>query len=149
MELEPNQNSRRARGTLVPLARHADERGALVALSFAESLPFAPVRCFFVSDVAPGTTRGHHAHKECHQGLICLSGEVLIKLDDGFGTDEFLLSSSKQALHIPPLVWGTQTYLTPGASLLVFASGPYDRSEYISDYQDFVSAARRARAVRR
>ena len=132
---------------LIVLPRNVDARGALIAMSFASELPFVPARCFLVADSSPGTTRGHHAHKTCHQALICVSGQTLVQLDDGFQKAEYKLESAHHVLHIPPMIWGTQTYLATGTVLLVFASDPYDRSDYLSDYEEFARAARVQRVV--
>jgi hypothetical protein len=35
------------------------------------------------------------------------------------------------------MTWATQTYISADALLLVLASEPYDRAEYIEDYEEF------------
>jgi hypothetical protein len=40
------------------------------------------------------------------------------------------------------MIWGKQWQYSADAALLVFASEPYDPSDYIREYEAFVKAAR-------
>jgi UDP-2-acetamido-3-amino-2,3-dideoxy-glucuronate N-acetyltransferase len=123
---------------VLPWKINNDPRGSLTAAEFDQDMPFVPKRCFMVTDVPEGTIRGHHAHKVCHQLLVCLHGVIEVELTDGDSARIVRLSSPGEALHIPPRIWGTQSYKTNGAVLLVFCSHSYDRSDYISDFQEFL-----------
>jgi hypothetical protein len=48
------------------------------------------------------------------------------------------LADPSIAVHIPPMVWGTQYRFSHDAVLAVFASHPYDADDYIRDYAEFV-----------
>lgn len=130
---------------VLSLVAAADDRGLLAALQYPEVLPFLPVRTFIVTRSPAGTERGGHAHRSCHQVLIATAGSVEVEYDDEAGTQSMLLDDAKTALHIPPLVWAKQTYLTEGASLVVLASHAYD----VNDYIDARDEARHLRALRR
>jgi len=123
------------------LPRYQDIRGALTVGEFAKDLPFTPKRYFLVFDVPSQETRGEHAHRICHQFLICVSGSVRVLADDGSRREEFLLDSPSQGLHLPPMTWGTQYQYSDGAVLLVFASEEYDAAEYIRSYDEFMELA--------
>ena len=125
---------------LIEFARNVDERGTLTVGEYPVSLPFEVRRFFLVKDVPTGETRGDHAHRECHQLLICTEGrvEVIIRARDG-STTVVSLDNADRGLHIPPLVWAQQRYLTPDAMLLVFASHEYENSDYIRDFQEYVA----------
>jgi len=123
--------------TLHRLPRFADLRGALSVGEFARDLPFSPQRYFLVFDVPSAETRGEHAHRRCHQFLVCVSGSVRVLADDGHQRAEFMLDRPDIGLHLPPMTWGTQYRYSRDAVLLVFASEPYDADEYVRTYDEF------------
>jgi UDP-2-acetamido-3-amino-2,3-dideoxy-glucuronate N-acetyltransferase len=115
-----------------------DLRGELSVGEFEKDVPFAFKRYFLVFNVANAKVRGEHAHRVCHQFLICVHGECSVLADDGAHRQEFRLDHPRLGLHLPPLVWGVQYKFSPGAVLLVFASHPYDPTDYIRDYDQFL-----------
>lgn len=115
-----------------------DPRGDLVEIQHTRDLPFIPKRTFLISQVPNKNTRGEHAHKECHQLLIAVSGIVHVKVDDGFSSKEYILTSPKQGIYIPPMIWGAQYNYSKEAVLLVFASENYDPDDYIRKYEDYL-----------
>jgi len=117
---------------------HADLRGSLAVGNFSEHVPFTPRRFFVVYDVPGKDVRGEHAHRTCHQMLVCLSGSVAILTDNGRVREEVLLDGPSLGLYIPPMVWSVQYQHAPGAVLLVFASELYDVNDYIRDYEEFM-----------
>jgi UDP-2-acetamido-3-amino-2,3-dideoxy-glucuronate N-acetyltransferase len=120
------------------LTMASDERGALAALELADC-PFEPKRIFAVYDVPSESVRGAHAHRVCHQFLVCVAGRLTCLVDDGESSDEIAMDGPSIGIHIPPLVWGTQSRYTRDAVLLVLASHPYDAGDYIRDYDEFIS----------
>lgn len=130
----------RVRGVeLIALPRVADIRGSLSAGEFSRSIPFAAQRYFLVFDVPSVETRGAHAHRECHQFLVCPHGSVSLMVDDGSQREEFVLDQPDFGVHISPMVWGVQYKYAPGTVLLVFASHFYDPADYIRDYDEFLA----------
>ncbi len=115
-----------------------DERGNLGVAEFGDGLPFWPLRFFFIYDVPAKEVRGAHAHKECHQLLICLKGSVSCLVDNGHERAECLLDRPDKALHVPPMTWGTQYNFSEDAVLLVAASHLYDVEDYIRNYDAFL-----------
>lgn len=124
------------------LPRFRDARGSLTVGEFARSIPFAVERYFLVFDVPGVEVRGEHAHKECHQFLICVKGTISVVADDGRAREEFVLDTPDRGLYLPPMTWGIQYKYSPDAVLLVFASHLYDAADYIRDYDEFVRLAR-------
>ena len=116
-----------------------DLRGNLSFAEFEKDLPFIVKRCFWVFDVPSKEVRGEHAHKECHQFLICVAGDVTVMLDDGDKRTEIKLDTPSRGLHIPPGVWGVQYKYSSDAVLVVLASHTYDSNDYIRDYVDFLA----------
>ena len=121
----------------LPMVR--DPRGNLTAREIGKGLPFEPRRYFVIFDVPTKELRGEHAHKECHQLLVCLKGSVHCVVDDGSQRIEHCLDSPELALHIPPMIWGTQYKYSEDCLLLVLASHEYDPDDYIREYEQFIS----------
>lgn len=128
------------------LPEASDMRGRLSVVEFQRFTPFAPRRLFMVYGVPSRETRGGHAHRECHQFLICVSGSCSVMVDDGSAREEFRLSSPSVALHVPPMIWAAQHDYTADAVVAVLASHAYDPADYIRDYEEFRGA--RAPATR-
>jgi hypothetical protein len=82
--------------------------------------------------------RGEHAHKACHQFLICVAGSCRALLDDGQNRKEVVLDRPDVGLYMPPMIWGTQYQYTRDATLVVFASLPYQADDYIRTYEEFL-----------
>jgi dTDP-4-dehydrorhamnose 3,5-epimerase-like enzyme len=118
----------------------SDLRGGLTFAEVNNPLPFTPKRYFLVLDVPGRDVRGEHAHKECHQFLICVSGSCSVVVDDGHYRAEYLLNRPNLGLHVPPLVWATEYKYSPDAVLLVLASDIYRADDYIRDYDAFLQA---------
>jgi UDP-2-acetamido-3-amino-2,3-dideoxy-glucuronate N-acetyltransferase len=115
-----------------------DLRGDLSAIEWDRELPFRPKRAFFVYNVPNARVRGEHAHKACHQFLLCLHGSVAVIVDDGQSREEFRLNEPHIGIHIPPGVWGTQYKYSSEAVLFVLASHEYDAEDYIRDYDEYL-----------
>ena len=130
---------------LYRFASFTDHRGTLTVVDHDSTLPFAPRRMFTIQDVPEGLFRGNHAHKQCHQLLICLKGSCSVHLDDGKSRMSVLLDSNTLGLHIPPRTWGVQYHFSSDAVLQVLASAPYDTKDYISCYAEFLAYAQQAR----
>jgi UDP-2-acetamido-3-amino-2,3-dideoxy-glucuronate N-acetyltransferase len=123
---------------LVELTDITAENGTLVVGQYPDQLPFSVERIFTLLGVPHDEVRGTHAHRECHQFLICMAGSVSAVVDDGVDTDEVVLDRPSLGLYMPPLTWGKQYRYSPDAVLLVLASHSYDASDYIHDYDEFI-----------
>ncbi|RZA22318.1 MAG: isomerase [Lysobacteraceae bacterium] len=119
-----------------------DIRGSLTVGNFGAEVPFVPARYFMVYSVPSRETRGEHAHRACHQFLVCVAGSVRVLADRGDSRTDVLLDSPEKGLHLPPMTWGTQYDYSSDAVLLVFASHPYDNDDYIRSYDEFLALAR-------
>jgi len=123
--------------TLHRMPNVADIRGRLTVGEFERSIPFPTKRYFMVFDVPNRETLGEHAHRECHQFLICIRGNCTVVADDGRSREEFVLDRLDLGIHLKPGVWGVQYKYSADAVLLVFASHYYDAADYIRDYSEF------------
>ena len=120
-----------------------DSRGNLTVGEFGRHIPFEPKRYFLIYQVPLNDTRGEHAHKSCHQFLLCIRGSIFASVDNGSNySEEFNLNSPNIGLYMPPMIWGAQYNYSPDACLLVFASDFYDASDYIRNYEEFLKLVR-------
>ena len=123
--------------TLHRMVRVEDLRGTLSAGEFPAHVPFTPKRYFMVFDVPGKDVRGEHAHRNCHQFLLCARGSGSVVVDDGKSSEELSLDAPNIGLYLPPMVWAAQYRYSADALLLVFASEYYDPDDYIRDYDEF------------
>ncbi len=120
-----------------------DMRGNLSVGEYQRDIPFVPKRYFLVFDVPTPEVRGEHAHRLCHQFLICIRGSCRVLLDDGKYRREVTLDRPDLGVYVPAMVWGTQHSYSPDAMLLVFASEYYDPDGYIRSYDEFLATKAR------
>ena len=105
-----------------------DPRGSLTPITL-DDLGFSVARTFVVS--APqGAVRGGHAHRRVRQVLFRAAGRIDVAVSHRGEHARITLEEDRPALLIEPGVWAQQTYLDDGATLIVFADGPYEASEY-------------------
>ena len=123
---------------LIYLNQIGDRNGHISILNNNIELPFAIKRVFYLYDVPGGESRGAHAHKECHQFLVCISGSFEILLDDGNTKRTVLLNMPNFGLHIPPGIWASENNFSSGSICLVFASHDYSEEDYIREYDNFL-----------
>jgi UDP-2-acetamido-3-amino-2,3-dideoxy-glucuronate N-acetyltransferase len=135
VELTPVRGVTLHRMSVIP-----DMRGSLSVGEFAREIPFTPLRYFLVFDVPSREVRGEHAHRECHQFLICVRGSCSVVVDDGERRLEVLLDAPEKGLYLPPMIWGIQYKYSSDALLLVFASHHYDAGDYIRDYAQYLES---------
>lgn len=108
-------------------------------LAFIE-LPVFASRIFYVYGVKAGDIRGHHAHRECEQFLVCMKGKVNITCDDGINRQVYTLDSALKGLYVPPMIWSEQYYQSEDTMLVGLASHPFDEEDYIRDYKQYKEA---------
>ena len=120
-----------------------DLRGELCVAELGKQLDFEIKRLFFVYGVPNTKVRGEHAHKECHQFLICIRGSVHVIVDDATQQQEIILDRPDLGLHLEPGVWAVQYRYSSDAVLAVLASHAYDENDYIRDYDEYLSWRKR------
>ena len=120
-------------------------RGSLTVAEVAKTVPFDVQRTFFVYNVPTAELRGAHAHRTCHQLLICVHGSVSADVRSQGERATFHLTTPSEGLLIRAGTWGGQHSYSADAVLCVLASQPYDASDYIHDLADFEGYERRLR----
>ena len=119
-----------------------DSRGGLSVVEGQKTIPFEIKRVYYIYGTDVSQSRGFHAHKELVQVAVCLAGSCNMVLDDGVNKEVVKLESPNKAVMIPPLVWHEMHDFSKDCVLLVFASNYYDESDYLRDYEDFLSFVR-------
>ncbi|MEI7947346.1 MAG: WxcM-like domain-containing protein [bacterium] len=133
---------RKTSARVIAIQSASDMRGDLGVIEWQKDFPFEVKRIFYTYSVPSHEVRGEHAHKMCHQVLVCLTGSVHIIADEGKGRDSFVLDSPKSGLYLPPMTWGIQYNHSADCVLLVLASHPYDAADYIREYDVFIANIR-------
>ena len=130
-----NENSLVQWTSLPPLG---DNRGSLVAIEGAKTIPFDIKRVYYLFGTLEGVARGFHAHKALKQVAVCVTGKCKMLLDNGIEKIEVWLDSPSKGLVIENMVWHEMRYFSSDCVLLVLASEHYDEADYIRNYQDFL-----------
>jgi hypothetical protein len=102
-------------------------------------VPFPIKRVYYLYDVPGGQGRGGHAHYQLQQFLVAAGGSFDVLLDDGINKRTISLNRSYYALHIVPGIWRELANFSSGSICMVLASHLYEASDYIRDYQQFLS----------
>lgn len=122
---------------IIDLPKIFDPRGNLTVAEGDNHVPFDIKRVYWVYDVPGGEHRGGHAHKECKELLVAVSGSFTVTLDDGKEKHTYLLNHPYQGLFIDTNTWRTLDDFSSGAVCLVIASEKFEEEDYIREYDDF------------
>jgi len=114
---------------------HTENDGSLGVLEFSDA-PFRPERFFWLSAIDPIATRASHAHRTCHQLLMCLAGELTATITTPLGQKINFRMVLGDMIHLEPMMWLDLTNFSPEGVLGVMASEPYDPTEYINDFDE-------------
>jgi hypothetical protein len=92
-------------------------------------------------DVRQNMARGVHGHRTLRQLMICMAGSIIVTLHDGERAQTFALDRPNKALYVPPMMWRVVDFREPDSVCLVLASAPYEKSDYIFDFDEFLTEA--------
>ena len=84
-----------------------------------------------------GALRNGHAYHTQEECIIALSGSVDIFIDDGKTSQLVTLDRAYMGLCISKKIWREIHNFSTNAVVMVLASGPYSKSEYITDKTEF------------
>ena len=126
-------------GEIIGLPKIYDPRGNLTVAEQMKNVPFEVKRVYWTYDVPAGERRGGHAHKECVEFIIAVSGSFTVTLDDGKGNrKDFHLNHPWEGLLVPTGIWRTLEDFSSGAVCLVLASELFDEADYFYEYDEFL-----------
>lgn len=132
----------KSEGRIIDLPKIFDPRGNLTVAEGMANVPFDIRRVYWVYDVPGGEHRGGHAHKQCREFIVAVSGSFTVTLDDGRERQPFLLNHPYQGLMVETNIWRTLDDFSSGAVCLVLASEPFDEEDYIREYPDYIKYLR-------
>ena len=124
--------------TLIDLPKIFDIRGNLTVAEGLRHVPFNIKRVFWTYDIPAGESRGGHAHNECREFIIAVSGSFSVTLDNGHEKETFHLNHPWQGLLVETGIWRTLEDFSSGSVCLVLASEEFLEADYIREYDDFV-----------
>lgn len=124
---------------IIDLPRITDKRGNLTFIEQQNHVPFDIKRVYYLYDVPGGESRGGHAHRNLEQFIVAASGSFDVVVHDGVKKERFHLNRSYYGLYIPTMVWRELENFSSGSVSLVLASEPYDESDYIREYEEFLA----------
>lgn len=124
--------------SIIDFPKIIDPRGNLTVAESMQHVPFNVRRVYWTYDVPAGESRGGHAHKQCREVIIAVSGSFTVTLDNCSEKKSFHLNHPWQGLLVETGIWRTLDDFSSGAVCLVLASEPYDKSDYIYDYNEYL-----------
>ncbi len=125
---------------MLEFVEHGDEKGNLVVVEGNIDVPFDIKRAFYIYGSDPDIIRGQHANKKTEFVLINVAGTSKVKIKDGKGNEIiYSLNRPKTGLYIPSMVWKEMYDFSDDSVLLCLASEHYDDTEYVRDYDHYVS----------
>lgn len=122
---------------IIDLPKFIDNRGNLSFVEQYKHIPFEIKRSYWIYDVPGGAVRGGHAYKENQEFIIALSGSFDVILDDGKEEKIYHLNRSYNGVYIPKGIWRQMQNFSTNSLALVLASTPFDKNDYIYDYEQF------------
>ena len=124
--------------TVIRFPRIEDPRGNLTYVEQQTHIPFDIQRVYWIYDVPGGKRRGKHAFHTQQECIIALSGSLDVLLDDGHNQKIVTLNHADTGLYVPPMLWRCMQGFSTNAVAYVLASGPYDETDYIRDYDTYL-----------
>jgi hypothetical protein len=146
--MKSNEGDRRSLDSaveVIDLKKLTDPRGNLTFIESNRHIPFNVQRVYYLYDVPGGEARGGHAHHCLQQLIIAVAGSFDVVLDNGYERRTITCNRPFQGILMKSLVWRELINFSSGAVCLVLASMNYDESDYIRDYEEFISFARKER----
>lgn len=122
---------------IIELPKFLDARGNLSFVEQFKHIPFKIERTYWIYDVPGGESRGGHAYKENQEFIVALSGSFDVILDDGKERKTYSLNRSYYGLYVPKGIWREMVNFSTNSLALVLSSTPFDKDDYIYDYEQF------------
>ena len=124
---------------IIQLPKFLDKRGNLSVIEELKDIPFQIERAYWIYDVPGGEALGGHAYRKNQEFIVALSGSFDVILDDGKERKTYPLNRSYYGLYVPEGIWREMNNFSTNSLALLLSSTPYDREDYIYDYELFKS----------
>lgn len=125
--------------SVIELPKIQNRAGNITPIENNLNIPFAIKRVYYLYDIPGGEARGGHAHKELQQLIVAASGSFDVLLDDGINRRIIHLNRPYYGLLLVSGLWRELLNFSSGAICLVLASHIYDETDYIRDYEKFLT----------
>jgi len=119
----------------------ADERGKLSVVEFHHFVDWEPKRLYYVTDVSK--ERGGHAVKGEKKIYICVQGTISGRIHDGKEWEEFEMHGPEDAIIVNDICYREFKHFSKGAVLLSVSNMPYQKENYINDFDEFLQHCRK------
>jgi dTDP-4-dehydrorhamnose 3,5-epimerase-like enzyme len=123
----------------VQLQDFSDSRGQLFVAEFFSEFDLLAKRIYLLRDVPDLAQRGGHAHKQLKQVIFCVQGSFQITVSDGKRSEVILMSQNAPGIFLRSGLWRDLNSFSKDAICLVIASELYDASDYIHNFEDYLS----------
>lgn len=124
---------------MIEFTEHGDDRGHLVVVEGCKDVPFDIKRIFYIYGSDCDAVRGKHANRKTKFVLINVAGTSKVRVEDGKGNEAvFSLNRPHTGIYFSEMLWKEMYDFSKDSVLLCLASEPYDNTEYIRDYDEFV-----------
>ena len=130
-------------GRIIELPKIIDQRGNLTFAEEQRLVPFGVKRVYWTYDIPSGESRGGHAHRQCEEFIIAVSGSFSVTLDNGSERETHYLNHPYEGLYVGAGIWRTLEDFSTGSVCLVLASDHFSEEDYIRDYDEFIQYVRK------
>ena len=113
------------------------DTGSLYFIEQSNDVPFDIKRIFYITDI--NGERANHAHYKCKQFLVAINGSFDVELFHQSEHKVITLDNPNLGLLVNPLTWVKISNFKNNPICLVLASHFYEESDYINDFQKFIS----------
>lgn len=124
---------------IITLPKFEDPRGNLSFVEEKNHIPFKIKRTYWIYDVPGGQVRGGHAFREQKEFIIALSGSFDVVVDDSSNKQVYSLNRSYYGLYIPSGLWRQMENFSTNSLAVVLSSTKFEESDYIRDYEAFLT----------
>ncbi|MBK6488857.1 MAG: FdtA/QdtA family cupin domain-containing protein [Gemmatimonadetes bacterium] len=125
---------------VIALPYHDDARGSVTILERTTEIPFDVRRAFLITNVPTGATRGQHANMRASQLIVCASGALTVRIEDGTSARSIPMSSLAGAVLVPPTLWMELRDFAPGTVAVVMADTDYRAASRVHDRDEWLRA---------
>lgn len=133
------------KANLITLPGIGDAFGNLNFCENKELFPGGILRCFWITGVKGGNSRGSHAHFQESQVIVALAGKLTVRIE---GLDQsvlnFKLTQADQGVLVPPLNW-VDVWFEEEAVLLGMSDREFSEEDYIRDKVNFENLQKKYR----
>ncbi len=121
----------------IEIPGNVSESGTVHFWEDAGLFPNGILRCFWISNVKAGESRGNHAHWQESQVIVALAGKVEVKSEGVDGSKaEFTLDNPGKGIFVPPLNW-IEIRFSEDAVLLGLGDLVFREEDFIRDKDYF------------